>query len=575
MFSMHTPTPKTLIGSALVSALALSACSNDMSEQSGRKGASAQIGAMEAQIDEDSGQLQRMTETGRPGNIRVRDGIYLGEDGFRTGRGDPLPRRFETDDGISMNLSGEVNVREFSIALRRLTGLRVDYRDIANTPGMGSDDGGQAAPAPTGNTDSSQNVSLDDIIAGNAAAPATATPAPQSSGANADHPINIGFPVDYTGPLSGLLDKVATHIGVDWEYRGGRIKFVGAQTVTYTLWALPGTSETDSSVGGGGSGNVFGASSPATTSRSIERDFWSDLETGLDAIIPSSGARYAMNRANGTIVVTGFQNVHERVSDYVERENARLSRQVAVKMDILAYSSNESDTRATSFDLAISDIAAGLNIGIQTPPNQIEGSSGLGFSVLDSGSDFNGSSAFIRALSRQGKVTVLNSASVIASNNASTPLSILSEQAYLSGTTTDTNPDTGEETTELETGVISNGINMVVTPRILNSGAVNLDYTLNISQLTNLEEFESNGSTVQLPEIETRNFMQNLNMDSGDTMVIASYDSSRTQRDGSGPFDPRLWGIGGQDGYQIENTKIIVLMTPVVVEKQNAPRARR
>jgi type IVB pilus formation R64 PilN family outer membrane protein len=566
---MKTPSLKT-IGFTLVSALALSACSSDLGTPGSREGTSAQIDAMEAQINEDSSLLTNATETGRPSNIRVRDGLYLGEDGFRTGRGSPLPRRFETDDGVSMHVSEEISVFEFAPKLRQLTGLRVDYRDIAFTP--------QAFTPGSGSAEST-----DGAASAGSTADSTSTTAPEGmSSQDMDsgvHPADVNFRVDYTGPLSGLLDYVASQIGADWEYRGGRIKFLGAQTVTYTVWALPGTTSTSASIGGGGSSDIFGGASPATTERSIESDYWADLSTGLESILPEgAGARYTLNQANGTITVTAYQNIHERVSDFIAAENARLSRQVAVKVDVLAFTAESTDSRSTEIEGIMQNLAWGLGADISTASNAIEDGVSLGTTILENDKNIAenlvGTNAVISALATQGKVSLLDSVSVLAMNNAATPISIMKERAYLAGTTT-TVDDDGTETTEAETGLINSGINMVVTPRILSGGEVNLDYTMNLSNLTSLESFESDTVTVQLPEIETRNFMQSVNMDSGATMVIAAYDSQRNTREASGPFDPSYWGLGGSDSYETENTKIMVLMSPVVIEKQNTPDARR
>lgn len=565
---MNIPTlPRKALLASTVCAMFLSACSPGIDGAAGRRGAEDAIDGVTQNAVAQARTLNSVEKTGRPSNIRVRDGLYLGRDGFRTGRGDPLPRKFETENGISLHLGKPVNLRDFALELRRVTGLRIDYRDLAMSPVLRPvTEMESPTAAATQRADSTSNG-------------VTRTTNSSATDENAtDHPIDIDFMVDYVGPLSGLLDRVSSQVGADWEYRGGRIKFLGAQTVTYTIWALGSSAKTSSSVGGGGSSSVFGAASPATTERSINADYWKDLRAGLEAIIPTNGARYSVNQSNGTIVLTAYQNVQERVADYVARENARLSRQVAVKVDVLAFAAEDNDTRSANLGLVMANAATGFGLNMASAANQISDGVNIGTQILENSNnvteDFSGSSAVLRALSSRGKVSMLKSVSVMAMNNAPTPISIMSEKAYLAGTSSTTDGQTGETSTEVETGVVNNGMNMVVTPRILSSGEVNLDYTMNLSTLTNLEKFETDSMSVQLPEVETRNIMQSVNMESGSTMVIAAYNEQRNARNQSGPFDPRLWGLGGKDGFSKENTQIVILMTPVVIEKQNIPGRR-
>ena len=529
----------------------LGACSNEQNVQHTKKTAKDRISATEEFIDQNGKRLRDVKSTYRPSNVAVRKGIYLGKHGFRTGNGDPLPPKYETNDGVTMNFPSKIGLVEFVVGLRKLTGMPIDYGDIAATPDsffMDSID----APEEGGVNSQASNKA--------------------DSGDFSDHPIDIKFRVDYTGPLSGLMNYVSAQAGVDWEYRGGRISFLGARTVTYTLAFLPSRSVSNSSIGGGGSSEVFGGSSPASTMRTSESDYWEELAKGIEAIIPFSGSRYRINRTNGTIILTAFGSIHRRMAEFVESENARLSRQVAVKVDVLAFSEEDGDHRSTSINGLLNGLARGIGVTVSSPPNVIDDAVGIGAVVLkNAGRNVeDGSSILIRALSSRGKVSLLDSVSVVAMNNAPTPLSIMSEQAYLAGTKTSVSDD-GEKEVVAQTGVINNGINMVVTPRVMNGGRVNLEYTLNLSTLTGLEKFETDTTAIQLPEVETRNLMQTISMESGSTMVIAAYNSNKSTRKNSAPFDFRLWGFGGSDSASNKNATILVLITPVVIERQNQP----
>jgi type IVB pilus formation R64 PilN family outer membrane protein len=535
-----------LLGLATFSAMMLtSACSSDISSTTDRQGISDFNDAVSSQIDNDTAALRTASATGRPGNMQVREGIFIGEDGFRTGNGDPLPRRFETSNGVTLKFGDNIRLPQLVSILQDATGMRIDIRDLYAAPLSGGPD---------------TSASTADSTGGGSAVTLGGT----------THATEIPFRVDHKGSLSSLLDKVANQIGADWEYTGGRIKFLGPQTTTYTIWALSGNVTTETTMGGSNDA-TFGSSAPSTTSASRTFDYWESVEAGIAAVMPSDGAQYAINKSSGTVTVTAFQAVHERVATFVAQENQRLSRQVAVKVDVLAFTTSSSNERSASLNLALSNISAGLNIDLLTPGNSIDQSTGLGLQILDG--DLANSTGIINALASEGRVSILKSTSVIAGNNSPTPVSISTEKAYLRGVTIEEGEDT--TSTTFDTGIINTGMNLVVTPRIMSAGEVMLTYNMQISELKGIEQFEADGTQVQLPEMETRNFMQTLNIGSGDSLVVAAFDSSRSARNASGPFQPQFWGLGGADGYTSDNTKIMILITPVVIEGQNMPRSRR
>jgi len=556
---MITPT-KTILSATLVSAIAvLSGCSADMGG-AGRDAATQRIDSIQARVDAEGSRLAHLQDTGRPSNMSVRDGVYLGRDGFRTGHGDPLPRRLEKADAITLKMGDEISLGDLVPILQRATGLRIDIRDLDTIAGAsGQRDGGNG-----GSGADSAGAENDPAEGGS------------SIGTGAQHPASKLFRVNYEGSLSNFLDYVAAQVGADWEYTGGRVKFLGPQTTSYTIWALPGELTASGSVGGGGS-DAFGSGTPPTTSYQMSYDYWQDIEAGLTAIVPEVGAKFSINRASGTVTLTGFRNVHERVQTFISEENARLSRQVAVKIDVLAFQHKDSDRRGTNINAVLEQVSAGLQFDIVNTDRTIPNAGQFGMTILDKDDgplkNLTGSSAIISALAEKGRVAQLESTSVIASNNKPTPVSITNERGYIAGIITSQEED-GSTSTELQTGVINDGLNLTFTPRVMSDGNVMMTYHMALTELINLESFSAGETMVQLPEVENRTFMQTVSIGSGDAMVVAAHDSNKTGRDAFGPFSPSFWGLGGQDGYSVENTKIVILMTPTVIEAANAPRRR-
>lgn len=547
-----------------VSIIALVAgCAADVSQQKSRSQVSSQIAAAEAAIDQKSAMLKHGSPTQRPSNIQVREGIYLGKEGFRTGRGDPLPRQFESEDGVTINIGNPIVLSELVQILQQTTGLRFDVRDLyAASVGGASPSASPISASSGGGDDSAGQGEIAATGGGAITSPNSLT-----------HAKDIAFRVNHKGSLSSLLDYVAAQIGADWEYEGGRVNFLGPQTVTYTIWALPGQLTSTGSVGGA----AFGSSTPPMTQVSRSYDYWGSIESGLATIVPETGSKYSVNKNAGTITVTGFQSTHDRVADFVQTENGRLSRQVSIKVDVIAFTSNDENVRSGSLTAALNKATAGYNVNFASAPTTVDTMSGLGMQILDTAdSPFDslaGTSGLVRALASQGRVSVLNSTSVVAMNDTPTPISIANEKAYLSGSVTEGEGD--EATTTLTTDIATTGLNMVVTPRVLSGGEVMISYNMSINELKNLETYQTGESMIQMPETDTRNIMQTVNIDSGDTMVIASYDTSTTNRRAMGPFNPAFWGLGGSDGYTDDTTKIVIIMTPVTLEAQNSPIIRR
>jgi type IVB pilus formation R64 PilN family outer membrane protein len=557
---MITPT-KSFVFATLTSVMALTGCSSDMNG-SGRTATSQRIDSVEEQINQDGATLSRTQATGRPANMSVEEGIFIAQNGFRTGRGDPLPRRLEGPSGFSIKMGDDITLMEIVPALQRATGMRVDIRDLeaiaGSSGGEGSVENGDADSAGEGSQGQFGNSN--------------------SGSSSSDGPMDKVFRVDYTGSLTGFLDYVANQVGADWEYTGGRIKFLGAQTVTYTIWALPGSVSASGSIGGGGGDTAFGGGTPPTTSYTMDYNYWEDIESGLGAIVPEKSAKFAINRASGTVTLTGFSAVHDRVQDFIQQENSRLSRQVSVKIDILAFTSNDTDQRGGNITAMLEQVGAGLQFDVVNPGDGVVGAPEFGMTILEKDNgplkNLTGSSAIISAMATRGKVSLLKSTTIMAANNQPTPVSLGTQKGYVKSITTET-ADDGSTTSTLETGLLNDGLNMTLTPRIMSSGEVMMSYHMQLTELVGLEKVTVGTNFVQLPEMQNKDFMQTVTIDSGDAMVVASHDSNKSTRESYGPFSPAFWGLGGQDGYTDTNTKVVVLLTPVVIEGSNAPRARR
>jgi type IVB pilus formation R64 PilN family outer membrane protein len=517
--------------------LGLAAC--DSPEWSDAENLSTEAGAS---FDRNNATYQGTQDTGRPSNINVEKGLFLATQGFRSGRGNPLPARYETSQGVTLNTATPVNIEEFSQIVEQMTGIRVDYEDLRL---VGANAGGAAS---TGQADAGGELNVNALVA--------------QAQSTTVGPTDRTFRIRHTGKLSTVLDTVASRLAADWVYEGGRIVFKGPQTVTYTLWAFPGQSATSGAVGGGA--NSFGSGQAANTTRSASYDYWAGVESSIQSLIPPTIGSFTANPSTGNITVTGNQAIHLRVQDFIENENRRLSRQVAVRIDVIALTTNRDNNvslgATTSIDQMFSSNRDGFQVGVAT-------TGGVGINLNRPSDNL---AVGIEALAEYGKVTVVQSQTLTAMNNTPTPISITNERAYVQSVTvgTEDNPAT------VTPGIINSGINFVVTPRIMSSNDVVLQYTLNMSELVEIREFGSGDTAVQLPEMASRNFAQTVNLRSGETVVIGSSENQQAGTTKKGAFTPSFWGFGGAREATLNGTRILILMTPVVLEGSNTPRGQ-
>ncbi len=523
---MTTKFKKTLlVGVAAIAVATLAACS--VTET--KKEASRDIAANLDRVNRASASLSSIPAATGPGNVQVHEKVWLGDHGVRTENGQPLPQDFEKKDGIFINSSVPLGLAEIANKLADVTGIPV--------------------------TGASSSVS--DLPGGE-----------ESSSSR-----SITMAVDYEGPLSGFLNSVASRFNVNWIYRNGVIQIFAVETRTFTV-LVPST-ETDyrtqitSSILGGEESNGDSNASEQRLNSYATYTPWKRIEEGVKSLIPSNGATFVVSQETGTVTVTAAPTVVKRVGEFIKQQNAIMSRQVAVTVRVLSVDIAKNDRYSFDTKLALEDVARGLGLTFSSmsslPAAAASGGGSLLFAIAEptkSDTDFQhlkGSEANVEALSERSDTSLLTSATVITTNNQPTPVHVGTQQNYLKKAvfTQGQNSDS----VELEPGSISTGFQMLVTPRILSTNKVMLQYSLGLSELVSLDEVGNANAKIQLPEIKTRSFLQNTLLRSGDTLILSGFEQNKANsRDSNNGF----WGAGMSAGK--ERAMIMILITPMIIQ---------
>ena len=375
----------------------------------------------------------------------------------------------------------------------------------------------------------------------------------------------------YTGKVAGFLDLVAARYGVSWEWANNGIHIFKTKSQTFRLAALPGDTSLASKVGtqsnnatGSTQGSQASGSSNSEMRAGVEfagLSVWKGIEDSITTMLSPAG-KLVVTSATGTITVEDTPMVLDRVGKFIEDQNKALSRQVVINVRVLAVDISKSEQYGINWDMVYQNVNRGLGLSLANT-NPVIGGSNLALRVL-SGSMFDGSSAMIEALSKQGRVSQVTSASLVTINNQPAPIQVGRQTAYLASSTTTIGTGGAGNTVTLQPGQVTTGFSMNMLPHILDSKRLMLQYSGDISTLTNLATVNSGGSSIQTPEIDTRNFLQRTFLNSGETLVVTGFEQFAMNGDTQGVGHAENIALGGRLSARDTRTVLVVLIQPVV-----------
>lgn len=461
--------------------------------------------------------------------LQISDRVWLGDKVTQLARGLPLPPEWERDGAIALRSDNYLTLSQLASLISTETKI-----PIRLTGGAGA--AGSSASTPS-------------------AAP---SPSPLSAGGANAQSSESGMVLSYEGPLSKLLDLVCGYFNVNWTYSGGSIAISRYETRTFVMDALPGaiTMPSTSSQGSGGT--------TAQPLASPNIDIWNDIQGTLRSMIAGEGS-IDVSQSSGTIVVSTTSDRMEKVASYLLEENERLSRQVAITVDIYTVSLNDVEDYGLDGLKVLNKLGGNwANFSYTGVSSAVgDGAASLPFTILEP-NELEGTTGIVRALSTLGKTTRLAQIPLTTLNNRPAVQNVGIEQGYVSKSSTTTTDTT--VTAEIETDTINSGVSLSVLPRIMTDGRIFMQYALTQSDMLNLTTFTSGSpdapTKVQLPEMQNLTFSQQVMLKSGSTLVLAGYDQGDTKSAARGVGRPLTWALGGGVNGSDTRQIIVISITP-------------
>lgn len=363
--------------------------------------------------------------------------------------------------------------------------------------------------------------------------------------------------LNYSGPLTGLLDHIASRAGLQWQYQSGRIAFTRVVTRALTVKALSGGLRTTGAL-------TMGTGISSTSS--AESDIWPMLDAALKNMISTRG-RLQVDARSGTITVTdAVQNV-ENIARFIELQNDTMLRQIVLDVEVLQVDLTQE--HASGIDWTI--VSNGL--GAAGAISAAGGSIMKPYSGADPGSiqsivsrrDGGGVKTLITALEQFGRVSSSYSTVVVTTNRQPVPFGVQNSEAYLASVTAGTiNATTGVSTgATLTASSVSTGFSMVLVPLIMDSNRILIESTMQVSALREMKNFSSGSGTtansIQLPNVDSYNTLQRVSVAAGDTIVMSGFEREITLRD---EIDVVRNTLPGSRRGRVTKQSTVILITP-------------
>ena len=464
--------------------------------------------------------------------VSMSEGVWLGNKSVALEHRNKLPSKFETDMGVTILLDEPVALQVLANDVYSVTGIPVKI------------DG-------------------------------------QVSAEKLKKQVNVA----YTGRLSGLLNQVATDLDLLWYYDKSAIVFYETETKTFSLYALGTEVAYQTSVSTDNSNEV-----------SLESTLkeWDEVEKAISSIIGKApNADFTVSRSLGTITVTASPSVLARVSDYIERQNKRLSQLVTIDVKVLQVTISNNSAFGLNLAAAINS-TSGLNI-VANPKNNLASTeaSSMNIAVLSntvsaltgathmengslvdgaytndqimngSLSGAAGSNALIEALAKQGKVSLVTNVGVTTRSNRVAPVSNTRTTGYIKRF--ESRNFTTVESSTVDQDDLETGFTMQLLPNVLENGKILLLFRMSVRELLRMSTQTIGEVTLQLPEVEERSFMQEVIMESGQMLVVSGFEKQTSQDTRYGLGDPDFMALSGSRETQATREVLVVILTPQVL----------
>lgn len=381
---------------------------------------------------------------------------------------------------------------------------------------------------------------------------------------------DITFSLRHTGTVETLLDYITSKVNLFWKWDQDHIEIFRLETKTITFDGDPTVAKFDSSSTTSKSTTAEGqANSSSTNSHStgLSTEYGSvfaELNDAINSMISSEG-RFNVSVSMGKVTITDTPAVVSKVEEYVEEMNKTINRQLLIKAQVYEVTSDVNGDFGADWSAGFPSFLPEVDLKLQSSTGGVIPNVSLGVA----GSDTD-SKTMISALNKNTNASLLTSASVYTKNGQTVPVQVVDERYFISEVNATRNED-ASITYQPKSDVITSGFSMTVTPRVDSQGDISMRLAVDMSQLNGIEEkfYGQNGDgvTLGLPDRSGKNFVQNVSLESGKTLMLSGFERVEKSTGVSSVAGKGLWWLGGRKEGGNRKVMTVIMVTPYLMAK--------
>jgi type IVB pilus formation R64 PilN family outer membrane protein len=290
----------------------------------------------------------------------------------------------------------------------------------------------------------------------------------------------------------------------------------------------------------------------------------------MAGLVPAPG-HFVTQRAAGVVTVSARPSTMRRVASYFEALNRSLSARIAVEISAIYINTDRSDDFGMSLNALYKDAKTGLTYGLADVVPSFSGTIGTAsFAVSNPTSEWNGTTAVVKALAANNRLADVQTGSIITQNGVPSSLKLVTNTDIIRSIQFSTVAQAGAATTAAQASTIPTGFSLQILPRIVGNSGISLIASVENSAISSeTQQSVGEGASLDLLTTTERNFSINVVIGSGEQVASLGYDQYTASRNqtGLGWFSNLL---DGEQKAELVRTRLLLILRAVILKNPPA-----